>query len=137
MALGSIQPLTEMSTRNISWCVGLTTLPPSCAECLEIWAPRHVGTLWACNGITLPFSCILFDVLFNSKEPKNLEKSCKFLMKLYSRHLRKSCFNLHCIHTNKRNLRPLLCYKEQINPLKKKRRLLYLKAQFVPRSKHF
>jgi hypothetical protein len=35
MALESTQPLTEMSTRNISWrckgglCVGLTTLPPS------------------------------------------------------------------------------------------------------------
>jgi hypothetical protein len=33
MSLGSTQPLTEMSTRNISWgkdgrCVGLTTLPP-------------------------------------------------------------------------------------------------------------
>ena len=44
MALGSTQPLTEMSTRNISWgkggrCVGLTTLPPSCGNCLEIWEP--------------------------------------------------------------------------------------------------
>jgi len=33
MALGLTQPLTEISTRNISWgkggrCVGLTTLPP-------------------------------------------------------------------------------------------------------------
>jgi hypothetical protein len=36
MALQSTQPLTEMSTRSISWgkcgrCVRLTTLPPSCA----------------------------------------------------------------------------------------------------------
>jgi len=37
MALGSTQPLTEMSTRSISWggksgrCVRLTTLPPSWA----------------------------------------------------------------------------------------------------------
>jgi len=35
MDLGSTQPLTEMSTRGISWgkdgrCVRLTTLPPSC-----------------------------------------------------------------------------------------------------------
>jgi hypothetical protein len=35
MALGSTHPLTEMSTRSISWgkggrCVRLTTLPPSC-----------------------------------------------------------------------------------------------------------
>ena len=41
MALGLIQPLTEMSTRGISgskgnWCIGLTTMPPSFADCLEI-----------------------------------------------------------------------------------------------------
>jgi len=39
MALGLTQPLTEMSTRNISWggkggrFVGLTTLPLSCVDC--------------------------------------------------------------------------------------------------------
>ena len=27
------------------WCVGLTTLPPSCADCLEIWEPQPAGTL--------------------------------------------------------------------------------------------
>jgi hypothetical protein len=31
-------------------CVGLQTLPPSCAECLEIWEPQPVQ---ACNGIAL------------------------------------------------------------------------------------
>jgi len=35
-------------------CVGLTTLPPSCADCLEIWEPQHPGILRACNGIALP-----------------------------------------------------------------------------------
>ena len=46
VALGSTQPLTEMSTRNISWggkggrCVGLTILPPLCADSLEIWEPQ-------------------------------------------------------------------------------------------------
>jgi len=40
MALGSTQPLVKMSTRYIpgskgSQCVGLTILPPSCAECYE------------------------------------------------------------------------------------------------------
>ena len=29
------------------WCVGLTTLPPSCADCLEIWEPQTPGTLRA------------------------------------------------------------------------------------------
>jgi hypothetical protein len=33
------------------WCVGLTTLPPSCAECLEIWEPQSSGTLWSCPGL--------------------------------------------------------------------------------------
>jgi len=48
MALGLTQFLTEMSTRNISWgkggrCVGLTTLPPSCADFLEIWNPQGLS----------------------------------------------------------------------------------------------
>ena len=30
-----------------SQCVGLTTLPPSCADCLKIWEPQHPGTLGA------------------------------------------------------------------------------------------
>jgi hypothetical protein len=28
-------------------CVGLTILPPSCAECLEVWEPQLPGTLRA------------------------------------------------------------------------------------------
>jgi len=45
-----------MSTKNISWgkgdrCIGLTTLPPSCADCREIWEPQPPGTLWACPGL--------------------------------------------------------------------------------------
>jgi hypothetical protein len=31
--------------------VGLTTLPPSCAHCLEIWVPQPPGTLKACPGL--------------------------------------------------------------------------------------
>jgi hypothetical protein len=56
MTLGSSQPLIEMSTRNITWgkggrCVGLITLPPSCADCLKIWEPQPPGTLRACQGL--------------------------------------------------------------------------------------
>jgi hypothetical protein len=29
-------------------CVWLTTLPPSCADCLEIWESQPPGTLTAC-----------------------------------------------------------------------------------------
>jgi hypothetical protein len=38
MTLGSTQPLTEMSTRGKGGqCVGLTTLPPSCAPQVHIY----------------------------------------------------------------------------------------------------
>jgi len=56
MALGLTQPLTEISTRNISWggkggrCVGLT-LPPLWDDCLEICEPQPPGTLRACPGL--------------------------------------------------------------------------------------
>ena len=58
------QSLTEMSTRNISWgggkggrCLWLTTLPPSCGDCLEVG--RHnilepSGPVHVCNGTALP-----------------------------------------------------------------------------------
>jgi hypothetical protein len=56
MVLGSTQPLKEMGTRKISWgkggrCVGLTTLPPSCANCNGIWKLQPPGTLTACPGL--------------------------------------------------------------------------------------
>ena len=57
MALGLTQLLIEMCTRNIilgvkvARCVGLTTLPTLCAECLEIWDLQKPGTLWACPGL--------------------------------------------------------------------------------------
>jgi len=60
MALGLTQPATEMSTRNISWgskggrCVGLTTVPTSCADFLDICEPQPPGTLKACTAIVLP-----------------------------------------------------------------------------------
>jgi hypothetical protein len=58
VALGSTQPVTEISTSNPSWgrdgrCVGLTTLPPSCGDCLEILEHQPPGTsrpLQACSG---------------------------------------------------------------------------------------
>jgi hypothetical protein len=56
MALGLIQRVTEMSRRKVSWgkggrSVGLTTLPPSCADCLKIWEPQTPGILRACQGM--------------------------------------------------------------------------------------
>jgi len=57
MTMGLTQPLTEISTRNISWggkggrCVYLTTLPPSSADCLETRELQLPGTLRACPGL--------------------------------------------------------------------------------------
>jgi len=65
MALGLTQRLTEMSTRNMYWgckdgqCRGLTTLLPSCANCLEIWEPQAHGTLKACTRMDLPFISVI------------------------------------------------------------------------------
>ena len=58
--LGLSETVTEISTRCISWgwrigkrgrCVGLTTLPPSWADCHEIWDPQLPETLRACPGL--------------------------------------------------------------------------------------
>ena len=58
MALESTQPLTEMSTRSISWggkggrCVRLTTLPPSCAVVMKSGNLNFLepsGPVQACN----------------------------------------------------------------------------------------
>jgi len=69
MALGSTQPLTEMSTRSISWgkggrCVRLTNLSPSCAVVMKSGNLNFLepsGSLQACNGIALllPLLCKL------------------------------------------------------------------------------
>jgi hypothetical protein len=32
-------------------CVGLTTLQPSCADCLEIWEPHPSGNFRTCSGL--------------------------------------------------------------------------------------
>jgi hypothetical protein len=50
MALGLTQPLTERVPEIFpggkgSQCVGLTTLPPLCANCLEIGDPRGLSRL--------------------------------------------------------------------------------------------
>jgi hypothetical protein len=39
-------------------CLGLTTLPLLCADCLEIWEPQPPGTLMACPG--LQWDCFTF-----------------------------------------------------------------------------
>ena len=66
VALGLTQPLTEMSTRNISWvdkggrCVGLTTLPPSCARLS--WN-LGASTSWNPQGLPRPVMGLLYLIL--------------------------------------------------------------------------
>jgi hypothetical protein len=56
MALASSQPITEMSTRGVSWrvncrCLQLTTLPPSLADCPEI---PHAPASWNRRDLSRP-----------------------------------------------------------------------------------
>jgi len=58
MALGSVDSSSNRNEYQESFlggkggqCVGLTTLPPSCADCFEIWEPQPSGTLRACPGL--------------------------------------------------------------------------------------
>jgi len=54
-----------------SWYVGLTTLPTSSANCLEIWEPQLPGNLSACPGLywhcfTSTFNSLLLLSLLHS-----------------------------------------------------------------------
>jgi len=40
------------------WCIGLTILKPTCANCLEIWEPQPPGNLRPCTGIVLSFNLV-------------------------------------------------------------------------------
>jgi hypothetical protein len=43
-------------------CVGLTTLPPSCADCIEIWEPQPPGLLYLiCTHVCIcMYVCTLY-----------------------------------------------------------------------------
>ena len=47
------------------WCVRLT-LPPSCADCVDISDPQPLGTLWACPGLLWDCFTFTFTVTFYS-----------------------------------------------------------------------
>ena len=64
VTLVSTQPLRGMSTWNISWkynggrYLGLTTLPPSYVDYLEIWKPQTPGALRASPDMY--WDCFIF-----------------------------------------------------------------------------
>ena len=49
LSLGSTHPPPEMSSRD-GWCEGLTTLPPWCADSLEILGDSKSCSPWACQA---------------------------------------------------------------------------------------
>jgi hypothetical protein len=75
---GRFSLLTEMNTRDVSWegkggrCVGLTTLPPSCADCLQILG---AWTSWRPKSPSRPVIGLLF-TKFNIKKFCFLPKEC-------------------------------------------------------------
>jgi len=86
--LRSTQPLTGIlpgGKGKGGRCVRLTTLPYSCADCLEIWEPQPPGTLRACPGIALPFWLETFQQVHTRRgrtiggfrPPTNLQNSGK------------------------------------------------------------
>ena len=87
MTLGS----TEMSTKNISWggkggwCVRLTTLPPSCSDCLEVWEPQPPGTLWASPRPVMGLLFFTFRVFRVGSDMKTnmRRKGWRFVAKLF------------------------------------------------------
>jgi hypothetical protein len=50
-------------------CVGLTTLPPSGADCLKICEPQPPGTLRACPGLYGDCFTLLYSILEGSRNP--------------------------------------------------------------------
>ena len=88
MALGSTQPLTEMSIRSISWgkggrCVRLTTVPLSCAVVVKFGNLNFLepsGPLQACNGAALPLrkTCTSFSILTSDFGRKKSDKNKSF-----------------------------------------------------------
>jgi len=63
--------------------VGLTTLPPSCAECPETWEPQPSGTLKACTGSALPLNVLLWSGIRSQR---------RFLNTYYARNSTRSVF---------------------------------------------
>jgi len=91
MALGSTQPLTEMSTRSISWGVKrpvrkVDNLPPSCAVVTKSGSLKFLepsGPVQACNGTHLSFYWRKMGLIFRCKN-----KSCEsFITSSRTRHL--------------------------------------------------
>jgi len=101
MALKFTQPLTVpgiFSGGKGCRYVGLTTLPPSCADCLEIWEPQPPGTLRDCFTFTkhhdiLPSPSLFSNSRFSRGFPTILLKEFLYFYARYMRSRRRNLTN--------------------------------------------
>jgi len=133
-------------------CVGLTTLPPSCADCLEILG---ASTFWILKGLSRPVMGLLYlhhlalAVTKRSCEgPLVLPSLFQVMMKIWVGDLvgRYGAFETplydapstpFMLPVREIKIRSEGYFVQSLNLLTTKRRLLYLKTQSVPRCKHF
>jgi hypothetical protein len=81
MALGSTQPLTEMSTRNILGSKGrparkADNMPPFELIVYKMWEPQRLTTLWAstaCYRVTFTFYAVEYFKLNQQKTGINIK----------------------------------------------------------------
>jgi hypothetical protein len=90
-------------------CLGLTTLPPSCADCPEIWEPVQ-----ACNGIALPLSLLhishiffFFSVNIMTDVASKQQTTALFLSTTVTRTRRQT----ELTKTDKPDWKPVLCQR--------------------------
>ena len=99
-ALRSTQPLTASEHQEYflggkgGRCVGLTALPPSCADCLEIWEPQTPGTLRACPCSYRDSFYLLYDaVRYTNNHARADVNTCRQLRDFLDCFL---CVRFHC-----------------------------------------
>ena len=78
MALGSTQPLTEMSTRGISWGVKAAGAYAVAMKSGNLNFLETYGPLQACNGIASPFKVYIYT--FSDTQKTRLEQSSDSLL---------------------------------------------------------
>ena len=104
--------LIEMSTRDVSWgkggrCIGLTTLPPSCVNCVEI---LEASTSWSRKGLSRPVMIWLIFIKKHQCYKNYLKSFVKHIWGLKSNQLRRVRWVQHaeCIAVVRRVYRILV-----------------------------